>query len=121
MSKMSVRRDKVEEELGVNIPSDYAKFLDEYGTYEENGVEVYGLDDEIVDINKIPCVIGATKILRKSINLPRSFLVIHHTGYEDEIVCLDTESGAIYRISQGQRKKIANSFNDWFSKILEES
>jgi len=120
---MFERRDIVEKELGVNIPADYAKFLDEYGTYEEDDIEIYGLDDEVVDINKIPCVIGATKILRKAIGLPKRFLVIQHTGHEGEIICLDTRSGAIYRISSDgmTQDKIAESFGEWFNRdILEE-
>ncbi len=118
MAKMSVRRDKVEKELGVNIPSDYANFLDEYGTYEEDDVEIYGLDDEVIDINKIPCVIGATKILREAIDLPERFLVIQHTGYEGEIICLDTKSGAIYLISDHKQDRIADSFSEWFNRDI---
>ncbi len=118
---MSERQQMVADELGVSIHSDYANFLQKYGIYERDGLEIYGINDEIVDINKIPCVIGATKILRKAINLPKAFLVIQHTGYEDEIICLDAESGAIYRVSDQKKQKIADSFSEWFNRdILQE-
>jgi hypothetical protein len=107
---MSPRQETVEKALGITLPPDYVDFLEEYGTYEADGLEIYGIDDEIVDINKIPCVIGATKILRKGTDLAKHFLVVQHTGYEDEIICLDTEAGGIYRISGQEQERIADSF-----------
>jgi hypothetical protein len=112
---MPKRAAMVEKALGIPVPKHYADFLDTRGTYEADGVEVYGLDDGIVDQNKIPCVIGATRMLRKNANLPKQFLAIHHTGYEDEVVCLDSKTGAVFLFTQGDMSKIADSFNTWFS------
>jgi|WetSurMetagenome_2_1015567.scaffolds.fasta_scaffold124004_2 hypothetical protein len=115
---MSTRARIVGEALDVSIPTDYVKFLDTYGMYEDEGVEVYGLDDAIIDPDKIPCVIGATRILRKTANLPKQFLAVHHTGYEDEVVCLDSTTGEVVLLTHGTMSKIAETFSAWFSREI---
>jgi hypothetical protein len=117
---MNNRKQTVEHALGVIIPADYADFLNRYGIYEVDGVEVYGLDDEVIDTEKIPCVIGATKIMRGHVRIPHSFLAIRHTGYEDEVIFLDAESGAVYSILFGELKRISDSFGEWFAEILKD-
>ena len=114
------RAQMVEEALGVTLPSDYIAFLDEYGCYEDDGEEVYGYDEEIVDPNKIPCVIGATKILRRTHpELPETFISLYHTGMENEQVVMDTSKGHVYMITDDEKEKIAGSFGEWFtSEIL---
>jgi hypothetical protein len=117
---MSSRKKIVEQELGVKVPAQYEVFLKTYGDYEAPGIEVYGICDKTVDIEKMPCVIGATKIHRRDDNLPQRFLVIHHTGFEGEFICLDTEDEKIYAISHyfGYHKKIADSFDEWFTRDI---
>mgnify|MGYP001341997301 CR=1 FL=1 len=115
---MPTRAALVEKALGIPVPKPYAAFLDTHGTYEADGVEVYGLDEGIVDQDKIPCVIGATRVLRKNANLPTQFLVIHHTGYEDEVVCLDSQTGAVFLFTQGEMSPIAKSFTVWFAREI---
>jgi hypothetical protein len=116
---MSSRREVVEQELGVKLPAQYAAFLEKYGIYDPPGVEVYGISDNLLRYDGIPCVIGATNIYRRTENLPHRFLVIHHTGVEDEMICLDTENEKVYSISCvfGNRK-IANSFDEWFKRDI---
>jgi hypothetical protein len=109
-------QELVEKELGVGLPTDYIEFLNKYGIYEDDGIEIYGIDDEVKDINKIPCVIGATKTFRTESNLPHHYIAIQHTGYEDELICLDTKSGTIHSLSFEGEKKIADSFREWFSQ-----
>jgi hypothetical protein len=47
------------------------------------------------------------------------FLVIHHTGIEDEIICLDTENEKVYSISgEFGNHKIADSFDEWFERDI---
>ena len=116
---MSSRKEIVEQELGIKVPAQYEAFLKKYGIYDPPGVEVYGITENLVHYNGVPCVIGVTKSYRKMVHLPHRFLVIHHTGVEDEIICLDTENEKIYSISRvfGDLK-IADSFDEWFKRDI---
>jgi len=105
----------------VKVPDQYAAFLEKYGIYEATGVEVYGISDKLIRYDGIPCVIGATQMFRRDEGLPHRFLVIHHTGLEDETICLDTENGKVYSFSVDfGNHNIADSFDEWFERdILE--
>jgi len=113
------RKDIVERALGVKLPAQYAAFLEAMGDYTDFGIEVYGLTDDTIDVEKMPCVIGATKIYRRDNRLPHRLLVIHYTGIEDEFVSLDTEDEKVYAFSRffGDRK-VADSFDEWFEKDI---
>jgi hypothetical protein len=116
---MSSRKEIVERELGVKVPTQYEAFLEKYGIYDPPGVEVYGITDNLLHFDGIPCVIGATKNCRRLEGLSHRFLVIHHTGIEDEIICLDTENGKVYSFSQDfGNHKIADSFDEWFERDI---
>jgi hypothetical protein len=112
---MSGRALAVSTALGVSVPKEYADFLEEYGIYERSGIEVYGLDDRIIDQDKIPCVIGATRTLRRNAGLSEHYLAIHHTGYEGEVVCVDSKTGEVFLLAHGETSRIAASFSAWFS------
>lgn len=113
------RAQVVQDALGLTLPSDYVAFLEEYGCYEEDGQEVYGYDEEVVDRNKIPCVIGATKILRRTHpELPTTFISLYHTGMENEQVVMDTSTGQVYMITDEEKEQIAGSFEEWFSNQI---
>jgi hypothetical protein len=103
----------------VKIPSQYAAFLEKYGIYEHGSCEVYGVHENLLHFEGVPCVIGATRNGRRFRKLSHRFLLIHHTGVEDEIICLDTESGEVWAFSQdfGDRK-IADSFDEWFDRDI---
>ncbi len=116
---MSIRREIVERELKVKIPKQYALFLEKYGIYHAPGVEVYGISDKLLHYDGIPCVIGATKNCRNREDLPHRFLVVEHTGLEDEMICLDTENEKVYSISRVfGNSKIADSFDEWFERDI---
>jgi len=111
----------VEQELGLKIPAQYAAFLDKYGIYHDpvHGVEIYGIDDTLSNYDGVPCVIGATKNYRRDDGLPHRFIVIQFTGFEDEIVCIDTENERIYAFSRDfDNRKIADSFDEWFQRDI---
>jgi len=113
------RQEIVEKELGVKIPAQYAAFLEKYGIYDPPGVEVYGISDTLLHYDGIPCVIGATRNSRRREKLPHRFLVVHHTGVEDEMICLDTENEKVYSFSRDfGNHKIADSFDEWFQKDI---
>jgi hypothetical protein len=116
---MTSRKKIVEEVLGVKVPEQYAVFLDKYGIFHAIGIEIYGISDDLLGFDGLPCVIGATQISRRTEGLPHRFLVIQHTGLEDEMICIDTQDEKVYSISRIFGKhKIADSFDEWFQKDI---
>ncbi|MBI4965233.1 MAG: SMI1/KNR4 family protein [Desulfomonile tiedjei] len=116
---MTSRKEIIEEELGVKVPEQYAVFLDKYGIFYAPGIEIYGISDTLLGYDGLPCVIGATQIYRRTEGLPHRFLVIQHTGLEDEMICLDTEDEKVYSLSRAYGKdKVADSFDEWFQKDI---
>ena len=116
---MLSRKEIVERMLGVKVPVQYAAFLEKYGIYNAPGVEVYGISDDLLGYDGIPCVIGATQNRRRADGLPHQFLVVHHTGVEDETICLDTENEKIYSVSRDfGNHKIADSFDELFQRDI---
>jgi hypothetical protein len=116
---MSSRRQTVEKALGVRVPAQYEVFLITFGDYEARGIQVFGITDDTMDMEKMPCVIGATKIRRRFHGLPHRFIVLHYTGMEDEFICLDTEDEKVYSISRLYgNHKIADSFDEWFARDI---
>ncbi len=116
---MPSRAQIVEAALGVKVPEQYRRFLEKYGIYRAFGIEVFGIDDDLVSYDGIPCVIGATQKRRSVDNYPHRFLVLRYNGIEDEFICLDTEDEKIYAMSWvfGNRK-IADSFDEWFNRDI---
>jgi hypothetical protein len=112
---MSWRTETVEKALGVKIPEQYGNYLDKHGIYHDVGIEIYGIKEDLLGFDGVPCVIGATESLRRLYDLPTRFVALECTGLEDEHICLDTEDGKVYSISRcfGD-SKIADSFDEWF-------
>lgn len=105
--------------LGISLPEDYREFIDKTGYLELSniGTEVYGYRPDF-DIEKIPCVIAATKLNREDYKLQNHEIVISHTGYEDYIVVLDTISGSVFELNLvGDKKKLADSFSSWLANM----
>lgn len=103
--------------LGISLPEDYRGFIDETGYLELGNIstEVYGYRPDF-DIEKIPCVIAATKLNREDYKLKNHEIVISHTGFEDYIVVLDTISGSVFELNLvGDKKKLADSFSGWLA------
>ncbi len=113
------RASVIEKQLNVKLSSDYKNFIDNYGDYEKDGFEIYGYTEDYIDTEKIPCVIGATKLYRKDYNLSPHEIVIGHAGFEDFIIVLDLITGVIYEKNMtGKKTKLAKSFEEWFSIII---
>ena len=119
---MSIKNENhtfVENQLNITLDNEYANFLDNYGDYQKDGVEIYGYSSEYEVIDKIPCVIGATNLYKNDYKLSSNEIVIAHTNYEDRLIVLDNKSGKLFEVSFDKKDviKIADSFNDWFSRI----
>jgi hypothetical protein len=116
---MRSRKEIVEQELGVKVPDQYAAYLERYGIFHTFGIEVYGISDDLSTYEGVPCVIGATKMYRQDEDLPHRFLVLQHTGIEDEFICLDTQDEKVYSMSWDLgNHKVADSFDEWFQKDI---
>jgi hypothetical protein len=114
---MTKRSSFVEQNLGVKLPSDYADFLNEYGIVEIDGLEIFGYCDCIQDIEKIPCVIGATRLYRPLYDLEDHLIVLGATGYEEILFVLDTQNGKVYETGFDWRHQIADSFDQWLQSL----
>jgi hypothetical protein len=74
------------------------------------------LDEDLRGWDGVPSVIGATKLAREQDNLADHFLLIHETGWEGELVLLDTRDETIHLMAYGTIRKIADSFDEWFER-----
>jgi len=73
---MSNRIKLLEDNLNVILPQAYRSFINETGIISDERGEVYGYIEGI-DINKIPCVIGATKLYKQNyLNISSKDIVI---------------------------------------------
>ena len=106
----------VESELHVTLPDDYRDFLTDYGFYDKDGLEIYGYTERFSDIDKIPCVIGATKLYREGHNLSEDHIVIGHTGFENYIITLNTKTNRVYE-TDGSNSKYLGEFKSWFEAV----
>lgn len=110
---------EIESLLCVNLPKVYKDFIDTTGylCLENIGVEVYGYKPNF-DIKKIPCVIAATNLYKEAYALRDSEIVISHTGFEELIVILDTDTEYVSEIGfSGVRTKVADNFSTWLANL----
>lgn len=115
--------DRLELLLNIVLPDSYKDFIDKLGylSLSKIGIEVYGYRPDF-DIDKIPCVIAATKLNKEGYNLKENEIVISHTGFEDHIVVLDAASDLIFETNiAGKRKVIAKSFSGWLANLITEN
>ncbi len=111
---------QLESLLGISLPEDYKEFIDSTGYLCLGNIstEVYGYKPDF-DIEKLPCVIAATKLNKEDYNLQEHEIVVSHTGFEDYIVVLDTVSGVVFEVNlSGKKKIIAKSFSDWLANLI---
>lgn len=107
---------RVQDSLGITLPSDYVKFIKKYGAIDTEDLSIYG--SWIGDIgDDIPSVVGYTKILRKSIDLPENYIAIQSIG-NDEIL-LHTENGYLYQWHEDMQKILPIMEIDSFKEFLE--
>jgi len=107
------RVEKVEKALGVELPRDYADFLEREGIGQRGETEIYGYREDVTDLGKIPCVVGATRLYGATRELPPRFLVVAHTGFEDVVAVLDAETGKVHEAGREGMREVAASFGEW--------
>ncbi|WP_028572175.1 SMI1/KNR4 family protein [Desulfonatronum lacustre] len=108
----AARVARVQAELGVRVPPDYAEFLVRYGHAETGGLTIYGYSQDMADAEAVPCVIGATKRLRPIHGLRRDELVLAQNN--GSLIVLDCASGMVLEVDCLERRRIvARCFDLW--------
>jgi hypothetical protein len=111
---------KLESLLKVALPVSYKNFIDNVGylCLDAIGIEIYGYKPDF-NIEKIPCVIAATKLNKRDYNLKENEIVLSHTGFEDYIVVLDTDSDFVFEVNLvGERRILEESFSNWLANLI---
>jgi hypothetical protein len=110
------RATRVQLELGVRLPDQYAEFLSSRGHAVINELTVFGCSEEMSDINALPCVIGATRRLGSLFGLARHELVL---AQENGILfVLDCERGLVSEVDWlGSRSVVGDSFGQWLMGV----
>ncbi|GAB6060012.1 SMI1/KNR4 family protein [Desulfonatronum parangueonense] len=112
----SHRVERVQAELGIRLPTDYAKFIDRHGQAVTAGVTIYGYSQEMTDPEAVPCVIGATKRLRPIHGLRRDELVLAQEN--GSLYVLDCANGAVLEVDcLEHRHVVARSFDLWVAGL----
>ena len=117
---MSSRTKIVEDNLNVTLPQDYTNFIDKIGIISDERGEVFGYIENI-DIEKIPCVIGATKLYKKDYkNILDKEIVVSFNDFKNAPIVLNTDSGSIYAIDFDIKTLISSNFLEWLNKTIGE-
>lgn len=118
---MSNRTKTIEKNLDVILPQEYKIFVDNIGIISDEGDEVFGYIENI-DIEKIPCVIGATKLYKKDYkNISSKEIVISFDEYKNLPIVLNTESGHVYNVDFDEKTQVNSSFKKWLNEKIGES
>jgi len=117
---MSDRTKIIEENLNVTLPYDYKNFIDNIGIISDERGEVFGYIENI-DIEKIPCVIGATKLYKKDYkNISAKEIVISFDDFKNLPILLNTKDGSIYNVDFDKKSHISSNFTAWLSENTRE-
>jgi len=118
---MSSRTKIIEDNLNVNLPQDYQKFINDIGLISDERGEIFGYIENI-DIEQIPCVIGATKLYRRDYkNISNKEIVINFDDFKNIPIILNTEDGSVYDVDFNQKMQISPNFTAWLNEKMEES
>jgi len=113
------RSEFVEKKLNVKLPSDYKEFIDSIGLISDERGEIYGYNENIKDINKIPCVIGATLLYRKDYpSISEKDIVISFDDYENSPIVLDTSSGQVHKIYHSKKELVSKNFKEYLKSVF---
>lgn len=116
---MSKRTQVIENNLNVKLPTDYKIFIDDVGIISDENGEVFGYT-EGMDIDKIPCVIGATKLYKEDYkNISTKEIVISFDDLKNFPIILDIENGSISNVDFNKKTQISSNFTEWLYKKME--
>lgn len=119
---------EAERQLNVCFPEDYERFLNLYGAGTFQSLEIYGITSD-ENMQSIPNGIWATAYLRKTAELPLSYVVIGFDGIAS-YYCLETQKKKNMDMPvvlfstekiQGQEnnhRKIAENFADFLLESM---
>ena len=114
------RSEFVENALKVKLPPDYKEFIDTIGLISDERGEIFGYNENIKDINRIPCVIGATLLYREDYpNISKEEIVISFDDHKNAPIVINTSTGEIYRISHKEKKLISKNFREYLKGITD--
>jgi len=117
---MSNRTKIIEENLNVVLPQDYKNFIDDIGIISDENGEVFGYI-EGMDIDKIPSVIGATKLYKEDYKtISDKEIVIGFDDFINSPIILNTEDGSIYNFNYDKKTLINSNFTEWLNKKIGE-
>lgn len=115
---MSSRTKVIENNLNVNLPQSYKKFIDDIGIISDERGEIFGYIENI-DIEKIPCVIGATKLYKEDYkNISNKDIVINFDDFKNIPIVLNTENEIIYDVDFNKKTQISPSFTEWLNEKI---
>lgn len=118
---MSSRTKIIEENLNVNLPQDYKKFIDDIGIISDERGEIFGYIENI-NIEKIPCVIGATKLYKEDYKkISNKDIVIHFDDFKNMPIALNTEDESIYNVDFDKKTRISSNFTEWLNEKIGDS
>ncbi len=114
-----MNRSKLAEKyLKVKLPQAYKDFIDKIGYLVKGNYEIFGLSDDMQNLNTIPCVIGATKLYKKDYALiTDEDIVISYDPLLNNPIVLNTKNGKVYLIDFEKRRLLAENFNEFLRKI----
>ncbi len=115
----NTRVQKIEGILRVDLPQEYGDFIEKAGYRGIDGMEIYDCLETMIHVYCLPCIIGAT-LKHRADGLEHRFVVLAHTGFEERIILLDTESGAVFEDGREGRKQISRSFNAWQENLVKQ-
>jgi len=105
--------------LNVRFPSDYKKFIAQYGSGIKNGTEIYGFHPNVIaDENVLGHTIKMRNKYYEKIGHKKNYVFISEIGDGGHIF-IDTNDGSvneIYFMGNIKSRKIANSFMEWLVK-----
>jgi len=115
---MSKRVKAIENNLQVKLPLEYQIFINDLGLISDGSCEIFGYIEDI-DIEKIPCVIGATKLYKKDYkNIFDQDIVISFDDLKNSPIILNTENGCVYLVSFDEKSQINLSFENWLNQTM---
>lgn len=105
------RVHRVQFEMGLRLPPDYARFLIDHGHAELNGIRIFGYCERMSDVEALPCVIGATRRLGPLYGLAGHELVLAQEN--GALFVLDCQSGKVLEVDWLGGRIVAESFGQW--------